>query len=723
MRGAMCFFLVLATAGFLAGAEPPPGKPPVTKFLEPLRAHKAKLEAIERELGRVAAQESTNALAVEKVGKALLVEGKAFHTTFRRFLAGETRRGLDLEIDLVRGNVEAVQDMVVRFRRLAGVEVKPLAESEREPLRRELQRMVLDELRRRVARRFESEGIRDVLESRSLREAQERAVENIRRKINERLDRETERVFGIAFHDKRSARRAVRARINRAIDSQVASLLMKITGNELAIMVGTRLIAGWVKEQFWDKIVPRVKEMFRGKGNLEARLERSIATMRRARLRLMALKPDARVADVERQMKDALRTKLAARFLVQDLARAERQDLLERLEAEATGLDKARSFTHKRFLLHKEDLVARLASDEKVLADALLELARILKAEPKVATGKVFFFPYYHIVTDEGPKPKPEVPGGTQYWTVVFDYLHYVDLDRVNKSRPSWERYNAPEAYMTVTELVEKNRVRPNRYRKDYITTFTCNGHTLHRYHSFGTFRGEVIGAHYLLGLSPGIHTAHVHIVTEEGLELDLTARFRIQPKKPVTAEQVARTKKRVAESRAAMAKLAGEEKARHAAHHLRLIQQSLLKEIRDSGGSGQDLMPYLVEINNTADLLQGKQNTSIPGHYLFYKTVLAGWCEQINTAEALALASRGLAQAEAHARAVRPDRGRFALLATAARRCANMAIGVNNDIPAARAFLARWLAWQKAAGTRKIDEAKEKRWWPREWKNPTPPK
>ena len=711
-------------AGALAAAEATPPKPPVTKFLEPLRQHKAKLEAVGRELDRVSAEANTDADAVEEVGKALLVEGKAFHTTFRRFLAGETRRGLDLEIDLVRANVEAVQEMVVRYRRLAGVEIKPLTKSERDPLRRELEQMVLDELRRRVARRFESEGIRDIIESRSLREAQQRAVQNIRRKINERLDQETERVFGIAFHDKRSARRAIRARLNRAIDTQVANLLMKITSKELVIVLGTRVIAGWVKEQFWDKVVPRVREMFRGKGNLESRVERSMATMRRGRLRLMALKPDARLVNVEREMRNALRTKLAAHFLLGDLAKAGRNDLLDKLQAEIASLEKARSFTHKRFLLHKEDLVSRLATDEKVLADALLELARILKAEPQVATGKVFFFPYYHAPTEEGPKAKTPIPGGTQHWTTIYDYLFYVDLDRINRMRPQWERYNAPEAYMSLPELIKKGRVHPREYAKDYITKLTCAGRTLYRYHSFGARRRVTIGANYLLGLGVGIHTAQVHIVTEEGLELDLEVRFRIQPKRPITAERLAQRKKRVDDSRAYLAKLTGEKRLQRTASHLHIIQQWLLKEIRDSGGSPQDLMPYLVEINEKADyLLQGKPGTSGPQQYLFYKTVLATWCEQVGTAEALALAASALAQAESHARATKLARGRAGLVAMAARRCANMAIGVNNDIPAARAYLAKWLEWEKRAGTRKIDEAREKLWWPRKWDTPAPAK
>jgi len=724
LRAALAGCVVAVACGLGAGEAPPdipadprPHKPQVTEFIEPLRQHQAKLEAVGKELGRVAASASTDAEAVEQVGTALLVEGKAFHTTLRRFLGGETRRGLDLEIDLVRGNVQTVSDLVVRYRRLAGVEVQPVAEGERAALRREIERMVVEELRRRIARRFDSEGVRDVLESQSLREAQARAVENIQRKINERLDQETERVFGIGFHDKRSARRAIRGRINRAIDTQVGKLLMKITSKELVILIGTQVIASWVKEQFWDKIVPRVKEMFRGKGNLDPRVERSICTMRKARLRLMALKPDARLADVEREMRNALRTKLAAHFLVQDLGRAGRQDLLDKLEADIIWLEKGRSFTHKRFLLHKEDLVARLATDEKVLADALLELAQILKAEPEVATGKLFFFPYYHVPTEDGPQHKPETPGGTQHWTTVFDYLHVIDLDRLNQQRPHWERYNAPEAYMSLAELVAKGRLRPKEYDKDYITKFTCAGQTLYRYHSFGSRRRVTTGGHYLLGLSPGIHTAEVQVVTEEGLELDLTVRFRIQPKKPVTAERVAQTKQRVEESRAWFAKLAADERARHAAKHLRLVQQWLLKEIRDSGGSGQDLMPYLREINERAEhLLEGKEGTSAPDQYIFYKTVLAGWCEQINTAEALALAHGALVQAQSQANAAGTRPGRKTLVATAARRCANMAIGVSANIPAARTYLAHWLAWEKAAG-RDLDDEKEKRWWPKEWK------
>lgn len=697
--------------------DPEPHRPQVTKFVAPLRQHQARLEAVGKQLDRVAASSGTDAAAVEQVGKALLVEGKAFHTTVRRFLAGETRRGLDLEIDLVRDNVQTVQDLVLRYRRMAGVEIQPVAEGDRDPLRREVERMVVDELRRRIARRFDSEGVRDVLESRSLREAQARAVENIQRKIDERLDQETERVFGIGFHDKRSARRAVRSRINRAIDTQVGKLLMKITSKELVIMVGTQLIAGWVKDQFWNRIVPRVREMFRGKGNLEPRVERSVATLRKARLRLMALKPDARISDVERELKNALRTKLAARFLIQDLTRAGRKDLLGKLEADITWLEKGRSFTHKRFLLHKEDLVSRLATDEKVLADALLELAQILKAEPEVATGKLFFFPYYHVPTEDGPQHKPEPPGGTQYWTTVFDYLHVIDLDRLNQQRPHWTRYNAPEAYMSLAELVAKSRLRPKEYDKDYVTRFTCAGQTLYRYHAFASRRRTTTGAPYLLGLSPGVHTAEVHVTTEEGLELDLTVQFRIQPKKPVTAERVAQTKQRVEESRAWFAKLAGDERARHTAKHLRLIQQWLLREIRDSGGSGQDLMPYLREINERAEhLLEGKQGTSAPDSYIFYKTVLAGWCEQINTPEALALARGALVQAQTRANAAGVRPGRKTLVATAARRCANMAIGVSNDIPAARTYLTHWLAWQQAAG-RDLDADKEQRWWPKQWK------
>ena len=353
----------------------------LTRYLEALRTHHRNVQTIDGELEWLLNERRPDTRKIIEYGRKAERIAAEYHQTFKEFQRAETRRGLIEELDLLVETPLLLNQVVVKYQHLAQVPITPVKPEDLVQSRNERSRTIIQLARDHFASRLESEGLRDILTSDSWEEAVEQTAGHARRKVEEFVDAETERIFGFGFHDVESAKRALQLQLRREIRRQVAKLLIKVTSNQIVIEIVAGPVIRWIERD----LLPRLKEALRQKGNLPERVARSVETMEAARLELNKLPCDAKLRDVRRRIASARGTIHAARFLHKDLtsAGAGAAAELARLDQALADLGRTIRLAEARFLLTKDDY-----EDDLVLIDELVGTMRdILKRSIPSETG------------------------------------------------------------------------------------------------------------------------------------------------------------------------------------------------------------------------------------------------------------------------------------------------------------------------------------------------
>ncbi len=388
---------------------------PITAYLEPLRSQFARLQKLNALLDEMIRSETMQQIgscnrdaAVDAaiLGRNLHLQSMAFYDLLRAFRGSETRRGLTEELELIGHSGNLIDDMLDKHSRLKGAKLPPIRDAEKERIRRAIRKVVLDYVERKLSGKLKSVGLKDLLTSRSWQELRDKAVSHVHRKAREQIERETERIFGLRFHDGRSAQRALKRRARREVERAVAKLLIKITSNEILIELAGRVIVRWLEHEIW----PRIREALRPKGNLNERTKRSTATLEAAVLRLQGHKGNAKLQNVRRSLQAAKATLHATRYLQRDIARAGRDELKLRLDGATGRLERWMNRTEERFLLNREESLKPLEEMEIVLKEALYDLSKITGTNKDGSPGPASAF---FVVKVSGSGFIPHWAGGS----------------------------------------------------------------------------------------------------------------------------------------------------------------------------------------------------------------------------------------------------------------------------------------------------------------------
>jgi hypothetical protein len=355
----------------------------LTRYIEGLRRQRQNLMNLNGELDWKLGGPKPDHQAVIDMGVKARSIAAEFQKTLREFAGAETRRGLLEELDLIFDSVMTLNQVAEKYQKLAGVAVVPLQKSILANAKGDVARAIFKLAREEVAARLESEGLRDILTSESWNEVLDKTAYHSQRKLDEFLDRETEKVFGLGFHDAASARRALQVQLRREIRRQVARLLVKITSNEIVIEIVAGPIIRWIERD----LIPRLREALRQKGNLPKRVARSVETLENARDELHRLTCADKLREVRRRLAAAMGAIAASRYLARDLmnARADREAAL--LNEALKNLENAMKITRVRFLLVMDDYEDDLAFADFVVAQMLDNLLRAIPAGAQDARG------------------------------------------------------------------------------------------------------------------------------------------------------------------------------------------------------------------------------------------------------------------------------------------------------------------------------------------------
>ncbi len=713
-------------------AEPaePPDEPGPTEFLQPLRTHQANLESITDDLGAIAAtcpddddeaQAWVNSLRT--YGNELIDESRSFIVTLHDFVTSRTRRGLGIEMDLIEG---CIVEMVT-----AGEHIEKRTEFDtdawvgEQKLRGEAAKVkaeLIKELATELDRKFETEGMLVILAEGGLQALRTEAVKRLRPRAEAELDQITEQELGIRFHDAKSLRESLRHKARQLARRKVKQLLFKVTSSQVLVTFLGDIVVDWLEAVLW----PKLKEAFRNKGDHEFRTQRSIGTMDAARLRLWTLPNTAALDNVRAAMRNADGAINATDYLMGDLTRGNRQDLIGQMQDAAINLDRAKSIAEKRFLLHKADVIESAAAREQVARGVLRAIEAMVasigtpEVEEEEVASKIWYLEYFQQPSADGAVPlEPLRVNGNRTRAVIPVRLMYVNVERMTQLRERLEEQGNEDATLDFDEFVEKHRLK-SRYQRDYRYSVTMNGRTHHSMFPFNAHHPYHWGGGEFVGVQSGQHAASISLETIEGDRVDFDVKFVIEVDAEEQREQLERLatyRGQLEASRARLAAAQGDDVHDAAADYTKLLQNILQIEWEWNAAGPGEMMALLSEIKQAADkaLAAGK-----PSSYMSWCGAVVQWCHSVGTQGAHSLAEQCATGARSQfpaavAEGTNPEFERTVKargLTAMYEHLANMTLSLTDDIDAARLHLEQALIWRKMADPETNPEV-ERRDWP----------
>ncbi len=526
IRGSLLFIgLVTLLALPHASVAADPDKT-VSPFLEPLRKHDAAIRAACEPFEQMAGWTLPDRDSLRAPGRQLLKTTIAFEKTARAFVQSSTRRGLGEELDIITRGCNRLSNAGRILRQVSAVQLPPAELSGWEKALNASVKLAHTWMMVEVTQELIAKGPWALLEARSFEDVQNKAwarmqqeVDRFRSRIDQKV-RTLDKYFaplelleaeGVAGFLKIKAREKVRALI--------AALVVDISSHGLVVRLAGEVIYNIAANILW----PKLRELFREKGNLDLRVPRSLETLEASRLELNKLgsvrgSAQVKLADVRRTVARAHSRMAAMRFLERDVTRAKREDLAKRMVAGTTNLQRSISLTEKRFLLDKVEEIETLAPRVALLGPLSRGIRKVLEAldGANLLSGRDFFVQHGNMIEEQiaqkGRKWRPsQFPSPP-----LFAWLYVVNRDARAKAR---ERHLS--AGRSAEDFDETSPMFTRQYEPPCLFKAECNGQMLYQYGfrtKGGTFR--TYGNGKACGLPDGRHQVKLTVYSSEGFQL-----------------------------------------------------------------------------------------------------------------------------------------------------------------------------------------------------------
>ena len=384
----MCALAIVVSAAVVAGSalggktERPASQ--VGNFVVDLRAAAKLAEQARNSTGWLAANNAKRCAQVEPAAAKLASAADAAKAIFERYRNAKSRYGLQEEIQLITRIALDLRESKGSLAKVAG-EAATTSKADQQAALKQVgifRTVIALELESRL----EVEGLADVLTSTSFRDVKAKVAGELERRLRTRAEQELKRMTGLGVRLgvplKEQMKDFLRAEFSRLLSRLVVS------SGPAAIVIS--IVGGRIFDpgKLVDLIGAKLRAALRQKGNLDERSATSMASLERNRRALNALPGDAQVDKVRAAVRDAQRALNATKFLVADLERARRAELLAGLKAAVKDLERTISLSKRRFLLDSallgEDFGVGIAAMKAFRSEAE-RLSRKLGCKPPPA--------------------------------------------------------------------------------------------------------------------------------------------------------------------------------------------------------------------------------------------------------------------------------------------------------------------------------------------------
>jgi hypothetical protein len=521
--------LLLLAASLAAVSSDPAGadsEGPVSRHLETLRTHESKIEAacapIERLAGwRLPAREDLAPLA-----RRLLDTTVSFRAAAGAFVDSRTRRGLWEELDIVSRGCARLSGAARLLRQVSAVELPGAALSGWDKTLDTSVRLAHGWLMFEVTQELIAKGPGALLEAKSFEDIQakawermEQALERFRRRLDQRVQKLDRYFAPLELLEAEGLSGFVQIKAREEVRRLAASLVVNLSPSGLVVRIAGDIIYRIAIDLLW----PKLRELFRQKGNLDARVAQSLETLEQSRRELNELgargdSTEVKLDDVRTVVARAHGRLAAMRFLERDVQRGRHDELMQKMSTGVTHLQRAIRLTEKRFLLDRvteiqtlRPRVAQLGALARGIQRLLLALAQ---TDPTARRG--FYVHHSNMAAGEGPQAGSAERPSVSPTPSLFANLHEIDLARRAQFLEQHLRAGGdPAAFDQTSGAFAKS------YDQPHLLEATCEGQTRYLYRLRG--RGGTTtsyGSGLAHGLSDGRHRVQLTVYTAEGQEL-----------------------------------------------------------------------------------------------------------------------------------------------------------------------------------------------------------
>lgn len=369
---------VAVAALVVAGVEARPASAAdVNPYVQPLRTATAKAEATARLIATLQAGGTPAAAACRRAADDLARAAADAEKVLASYQNARLRYGTLEEFGLLRSVLASLYTARTGMSSLVGESTRPPTAAEEASARREVS-LFRHVVAAKIAERFRTEGLEDVLTARSLRELKDAVVAELHGRLKTRIEQELRRITGVGI----SIGVPLKVQIRQQAELALSRLLSKLVFNAGPAGILIQLVAGKFVDpgRIVTMVGAKLREALRPKGNLASRTRQSLQTLEASRRSLNALARNAPTDRARSALRDADRAIHATRFLLGDLRRAGDTTRLKQIAAARQSLERTMRVTGFRFLLDAELLEYSfrdaIAFARRAKADALAAATR-----------------------------------------------------------------------------------------------------------------------------------------------------------------------------------------------------------------------------------------------------------------------------------------------------------------------------------------------------------
>ncbi|QDV51381.1 hypothetical protein [Gimesia fumaroli] len=660
---------------------------PVSVWLEPLKAHHAKLKKIDERFRILGAMQTLPPKKdVKQQGELLVAAAQAACAYLDQYSNTNRgpRRGLFEERELVREMRAMMERSTIILQQLSQLQMPQDKDAGYAARSRSVaHEAVLFYLKQEVEEKLDQEGLGAFIKSEHLQMFRDRSTQQIEKSMKGYLDQQLQQVIGIRLNDMKSLQAAARAKVRNEIKAQVAKLVMNISSYHLVIRFAQDVVLELLEEKLW----PKIREELRPKGNLEARTRASVATLEKSYEELAELSnQDPTTLDLREASKVLRRAEgreKAMKYLLKDAKKAKRQDLLDELETTQNMLNLRYNLVTYQFMLREDNQVAEQVKDENTIMKGLLEVARYLVG---------------HISDSNLVLLGVDSPRTTSSFTIFptvmeFDQKGY---QREQLSRP---------------DITVKKKRYYKVWEKEYVVRSRLKGRTLYSYRFWRPARGGQMMSRmgndaWICGMTPGMHVVQARVVTLDGEIYDFEYELEVRPLSKRDQDLINYAYQKVKKERANFTRAdSAEEKARVARYYSGALTSLMYTLMRYGGEKSCEVQRFLDECNAVASfMLKGEpdEGRTLEAQYIKTMAAMCHICKQRGTPEFFEKAKQYTAQAEKVQ--ARPGLRKTQEMAGCYDALKQMSVTIFNDVAEGRNYHEKSIQAKLNAGIRLFD-------------------
>ncbi len=352
----------------LAGREERPASD-VTAYVADLRDAAALAQTAAGSAAWVGSRSAKRCNQFEPAAGKVARAADAAKAVFERYRKAKTRYGTQEELRLIASIGIDLREARGNLQKAAG-ETATAKPAEIDAAVREVglfQTFVAIKIEDRLG----VEGLADVLTSRSFREMRDKVVREIHSKLRKRAEAEIKRLTGIGI------------RLGVPLKEQIRDFLQAEFSRLLSRLVVTAgpagILVSIIGERIFNLIGDALKAALRNRGNLDGRAQTMLAGFERLRRSLNELPPNAPLDKVRTAVRQAQQALGSTAFLIGDLERAKRNDLLLDLKDAEADLKRTLSLSTRRFLLDSDLMGKDFGIAVSAMASVRADVERIAK--------------------------------------------------------------------------------------------------------------------------------------------------------------------------------------------------------------------------------------------------------------------------------------------------------------------------------------------------------